>query len=185
MVSAMRKTIFIGTGVTKWDLGDGLRCEFADGTLKVYQGEALLSEKPAELWDGFELIPTKQGVHVTPVTPPRKDGEALLWLMGLGKHQRAESEEGYQKIITDAKKKAEPREKSEMICDHVQIMQFTYEEGTRNVAGYIHVEEGELSKFEILLLVPYMTAYPEEYTKKVLLTRFGITAQEFHMARQY
>lgn len=175
-----RITVFANPDKEFQELAGEKWCVFSGGNIRVYQGDSMIWKKEAEPWDGFEVIDTPEGVYVTEITPPQKEGSLILWLMGLGKHKRVYDGDEYEDILAEARKKCKKHyTETEIVTDHVMVMQFVFEDRTKNIVGLV---DGELTKEEILLLAPHMV-YPAGYTKKVL-NRFGITPEEFESALQ-
>lgn len=155
--------------------------------LRIYKQEELIHEQEANVADAFEVIfkGDKSGsVFITAMTPPRKDWEAVAWLLGYSKYDRTSV---YDEYLNIRDKRREAYEKpgyveSSLAGPNFEFTQYSLvddkEHEYRNLACWV---DEAISKDEILHLVPEFM-YPELYVRKVLKERFGISDEEFDKA---
>lgn len=154
--------------------------EEGKGILRIYKQEALIFEKEAQLEDAFEVVEKSNGLYVTEMTPPRKKGETIAWLLGFSKRERASSCEEYKQLLNEMSEKLpvigyiEYRAMS-LRFEYVKYSMLT-EIGNKRYNLVCWVDE-EITKKEILSLIPEFV-YPKFYVKKVLWQKFGITGDE-------
>ena len=172
-----RKTIFLEKE-GKYQLSDEYWYSFFGGKIKVFHKKALVTIEEAKQWDGFEIIPLKnQTIHVSRVTPPRENGEAVLWLIGLNKHERADTMMDLEPIVEGKRKKASEHDEKVVAGRDFVIFQFKEEPNDwQSVAGWA---DNGIKREEILRLIPLMDKYPSQYTQKVLQERFAINEREY------
>lgn len=152
--------------------------------LRVYNRNELVFECEAKIEDAFEVIGKNKGLYVTEMTPPRKRGEAIAWLLGFTKRDRASTCEEYKKLLNERYEKLpvigyiEYRAMS-LRFEYVKYSILT-EIGNKRYNLACWVDE-EITKKEILSLIPEFR-YPKFYVKKVLWQKFGITGDEVEQA---
>ena len=189
---ANRVKLFIKKQVTHQKLCDNYWYSYLEeGTskiLRIYKKEKLLYRQEANLGDAFEVIIKRcvqnEKVFVFPMTPPKRDWEVIAWLMGFSRKERASSYEEYLSLLETIREEcqksgyAENTTRGPMFafteCNSVNDKQQEY----KYLACWV---DEEITKEEICHLIPEYV-YPEQYVRKVLLERFGITDEEFDKA---
>lgn len=155
--------------------------------LRVYKQEELIFEQEAKLEDAFEVIEKGNTLFVTEMIPPRKRGEAIAWLLGFSKRERAASCEEYRNLLNQRWEKIPLIRCVEYTTAAVRFEFTKYslldEEGNRfhNLACWV---DENITKQEILHLVS-LFVYPKFYVKKVLWEKFNISGDEVEKALSF
>lgn len=152
--------------------------------LRVYKQEEQIFEQEVSQGDAFEVIIKGNKTFVTPMTPPRKDWELVAWLLGYSKTERTSSYELYLELLETKRGKCEVPGYVESVLEGPNFEFAEYSniddenQEYRNLMCYV---DECINKKEICHLIQYFI-YPEQYVKKVLFERFGITDEEFKKA---
>lgn len=154
--------------------------------LRVYKGQAMIDERNAELGEAFEVLTkgeNNENHFIFTMTPPRRRGEAIAWLLGYGKRERAPTYEEYLEICKRKRDRFETDEYFESILNgpNFEFCEVSFvgdSEGYRNLACWV---DEDISKEEIIQLIPEYV-YPEIFTRRVLEERFGVSKNEFDIA---
>ena len=156
--------------------------------LRVYKGKQQLYQQKADIGDAFEVIIKKcvhkEKVFVSPMQPPRKDWEVIGWLMGFGRNERVSTYEEYVSLLETRREECQKPGYVESTTEgpNFAFTECSFVNGKHQEYKYLAcwVDE-EITKAEICHLIPEYV-YPEQYVRKVLFERFGITAEEFNEA---
>ena len=156
--------------------------------LRVYKGKQQLYQQEAEIGDAFEVIiklcVQKEKVFISPMQPPRKDWEVIAWLRGFGRNERVPTYDEYLILLETRREECQKPGYVESTTEgpNFAFTECSFINGKRQ--EYKHVAcwvDEEITKEEICHLIPEYV-YPEQYVRKVLSERFGITAEEFDEA---
>jgi hypothetical protein len=187
-----RVKLFIKKQVTHQKLCDNYWYSYLEeGTskvLRVYKGKQQLYERKAKIGDAFEVIikqcVQKEKVFVSPMQPPRKDWEVIAWLRGFGRNERVSTYEEYVSLLETRKEACQKPGYVESTTEgpNFAFTECSFVNGKRQEYKFLAcwVDEA-ITKAEICHLIPEYV-YPEQYVRKVLAERFGITAKEFDEA---
>lgn len=180
-----RNTIFITKQVVSKKIDDEFWYSYLEEqnkkVLRVYKQNGLVHEQEANIGDAFELIVKGENgnfVLVTPMTPPRKDWEAIAWLLGFSKNDRFSN---YQEYLAALEKKRDACEKPGYVEAILEGPNFEFceyciiGEEYHNLTCWI---DENITKKEVIHLIPEYI-YPEPYLRKVLNQRFGVSEEEF------
>ena len=181
-----RNTIFITEDVVKKEIKGNYWYSYLseDGILRVYKQEEVVFEQKAKIEDAFEVIEKGSTLFVTEMIPPRKRGDAVGWLLGFSKRERAASCEEYRNLLNGRWEKLPLIRCVEYTTAAVRFEFTKYglvdEEDNRiyNLACWV---DENITEEEILHLVP-MFVYPKFFVKKVLSEKFGISNEEVEKA---
>lgn len=185
-----RGTIFITNYTTRKEIKDSYwYCyleEDCKKILRVYKHDEQVHTQEASIGDAFEVIikgTNNENVFITPMIPPRKDWEAIAWLLGFGKNERASTYKQYIQI-RDRKRLKMRTQYIENILDgpNFEFGEFSLiggeDTGYHNMACWV----GEnITHDEIIRLIPEFI-YPEPFVRRVLKERFNVTEEEFENA---
>ena len=152
--------------------------------LRVYKQEEQIFEQEVRQGDAFEVIIKGNKTFVTPMTPPRKDWEVVAWLLGYSKNERTSSYQEYTELLEDKREKYEKPGCVESMLEGPNFEFIEYSHVTDPMHEYHNLVcfiDEEITKSEICHLIPEFI-YPQQYVKKVLFERFGITDEEFKNA---
>lgn len=186
-----RATIFI-TGYEKrkrikHDYWYSYLQEEGRGILRIYKRDEVVFEWEAKIQDAFEVIEKPKGIFVTEMVPPRKKGEAIAWLLGFSKRERASSCEEYRNLLNARLASLPALGYVEYMAVSVRFEFVRYclidqkDNRRHNLACWV---DEHVSKEEILYLVPEFQ-YPKFYVKKVLWEKFGIRGDEVERALSF
>lgn len=183
-----RGTIFITNYVQRKEVKDDHWYSYLEEdtkkVLRVYNQEELIFEQVANQGDAFEVLIKGSKTFVTPMTPPRKDWEVVAWLLGYSKSERTFSYKVYLELLEQKREKYETPGYVESILEgpHFEFSEYSNVDDAnheyRNLVCYV---DEDITKNEICHLIPEFV-YPQQYVKKVLSDRFGITDEEFRKA---
>lgn len=158
--------------------------EYGMNILQVYKGHELVYEREAKLGAAFEVIDRGKNPFVTPMVPPRGNGNIIGWLLGFSKRERAASCEEYRSLLNQ---KYTDHSLVRGVEHTISAVRFEFakyvlldeeDSSTHNLACWV---DENITKKEILHLVP-MFVYPKYYVKKVLKEKFDISDEEVEEA---
>ncbi len=186
-----RGTVFVTNHVKRKQIKDDYWYSYlAEGDkklLRIYKQEEMIFQQEATIGDAFEVIiknGKKENAFITPMKPPKKDWEAIAWLLGFSKHERASTYEEYTKLLDSRRKVCEKSDYVESVLDGPKFEFIEYrlvDDETNQYHNLACWVDENITKNEIYLLIPEFI-YPEQYVRKVLSEKFGITAEEFDRA---
>lgn len=187
-----REKVFIKQHVTRKEIRDDYWYSYLEeGTskiLRIYKRDKQLFCQEANIGDAFEVIikrcGNKENVFISPMTPPRRDWEVIAWLMGFSRKERASTYEEYLNLLETRREECQKPGYVEATTEgpNFAFTEYSLVNAEKHEYHYLAcwVDEG-ITKAEICHLIPEFV-YPEQYVKKVLSERFGITAQEYDKA---
>ena len=183
-----RGTIFITNHVMRKDICYGYwysyQKEEEKEILRVYKEEEKVFEQEAQTGEAYEVLFKKGFPYITPMTPPRKDWEAIAWLLGFSKKERFCSYQIYLDVLKKRREECETASYVESILEgpNFEFVEYSLVDDNKheyhNLACWV---SEEVTKEEICHLIPEFT-YPEQYVRKLLSERFGISKEEFDNA---
>ena len=186
-----RGTIFITKYVEKKEIMEDYWYSYSKEEereiLRVYKQAELIFEQEVKVGDAFEVLVrgnNYEKAFVTPMTPPRKDWEAIAWLLGFGKNERASTYREYSDIRERKRKEIGTDDYVESALEgpNFEFAEISLISGGnheyRNFACFV---DKHITRAEIIRLIPEFV-YPEPFVRRTLEERFGITEEEFDKA---
>lgn len=176
--------IFIGKeDIEMRQIGMRSAYSFVNGEFTVYKDKKLVWKQCAKDGDSFVVLCYNGKVIVKNLIPPRRKGDLIAWLIGFNKHNRAHTEEEFEEILEEYRRRYEWEDylEWELRGENYLFMRCNraYEEGYHNLVSLIG---DSISKEEVLQLVPMME-FPSAYMIKLLSESWGISHQEFNNAK--
>lgn len=157
---------------------------YMDGIMDVYNKGRLIYSQEAQKGDAFVAMCEKGKVILRKMIPPQRKGALVAWLLNFQKHNRAESQEEYEKKLAKYRERYNwygYEEQKYRSWGYVfTLCNSPYSDGLRNVAAFV---SDAVTKAEVLELIPFMKNHPDWYVQKLLWERFKISKEEFELAR--
>lgn len=162
--------------------------EETSNILRIYKKDKPKYCKEAEIGDAFEVIikksNNKEEVFIWPMTPPKRDWEVIAWLMGYSRNERVSTYEEYLSLLETRREECQKPGYVEATTEgpNFAFTEYSLVNDEKHEYHYLAcwVDE-EITKNEICHLISEFV-YPEQYVKKLLSKRFGITAEEYDKA---
>jgi len=155
---------------------------YNDGVLSIYNRGSLVYSGKVNQGEACIVKFQNGNVKVAGLLPPYKKGDFVSWLLGFNKNNRGCTQEEYEAVLEKERFRLHWNEyiEWETVGEHYVFMRCNDPiVKSRNVACFF---SDDITKEEVLELIPLMTYYPPWYVSKVLQERFGVTEEEFEKA---
>lgn len=176
--------IYLGKKKDKEQLGSEISYSYNGEVIDVYKNDKLVYSKLAKPNDALVLIFKDNKVKLEKQKIPKEKGACIAWLLGFNQHQRFKRLKNYEDCCRAQKQEYSVFNYTETNyeSDKYKLTYFSYEDSKKPI-GIAAIVNDDLSKEEILELIPLMIYHPEWYVRRILKKRFEISEDEFLNAK--
>ena len=177
--------VYLGKKRDRFQINDKVSYSFDGKTICVYENDKIVCLKAARPNDALVLIIEDNQIKIEKQKLPKENGACIAWLLGFNQHQRFKSFESYENCCNSKRQKFSEfnYKETNYESEKYKLTYFSYVDSKKPM-GIAAMVKDDLTKEEILKLIPLMVFQPEWFVRRILRKRFDISEEEFFNAKK-